>query len=159
MSDANEGIAHSELSTSKLDPADVRDAGDGSRIFHESSMDEMDSAHDGRSKHLLINGQVVPDAGDILVDVVEYGPEVSCPLHYHEGTTHFFYILDGEGVLEVDGEEIDLERGSVAWIGEGDPHRLYAREGEGMTVLEYFSNGDHETEWVEGQECTWQPTG
>lgn len=158
MSETNEGIAHSELSSSKLDPEDVRDAGEGSRVFHESSMDEMDSAHDGRSKHLLVNGEVVPAAGDLLVDVVKYGPEVSCPRHYHEGTKHFFYILDGEGVLDVEGEHIDLEAGSVAWVGEGDVHRLYAREGEGMTVLEYFSNGDHETEWVEGQECTWQPT-
>lgn len=158
MSDANEGIAHSELSSSKISSDDVQTAGEHSRVYNESSIDEMDSQHDGRSKHLLINRGLVPEADDLLVDVVTYGPEVSCPLHYHEGTKHFFYILEGEGVLEIDGEEIDLERGSVAWVGEGDSHRLYARKGQEMKVLEYFSNGDHDTVWVEGQECTWQPS-
>ncbi|MFC7232311.1 cupin domain-containing protein [Saliphagus sp. GCM10025308] len=69
----------------------------------------MDSQHDGRSKHILINKGLVPDAGDLLVDVVTYGPEVACPEHYHEGTDHFFYILEGDGVLEVEGEEHDIE--------------------------------------------------
>lgn len=156
MSEANEGIAHSDLSRSEIDAADLQDAGEGSRIFHESSVGEMDSAHDGRSKTVLINEGLVPDAGDLLVDVVTYGPGVACPVHYHEGTSHFFYILEGEGVLEIEGEEYDLEAGTVAWIGEGDKHRLFAREGQGMRVFEYFSDGEHETTFL-GEECTWQP--
>lgn len=157
MSEANEGIAHSDLSSSKIDAADLETAGERSRIFHESSISEMDSAHDGRSKTVLINEGLVPDAGELLVDVVTYGPGVACPEHYHEGTDHFFYILEGEGVLEVEGEEHELTKGTVAWVGEGDNHRVFAREDqEGMRVFEYFSNGEHDTTFL-GEECTWQP--
>lgn len=156
MSEANEGIAHSDLSSSKIAAADVRDAGEGSRIYHESSIGEMDSQHDGRTKRVLVNDGMVPDAGDLLVDVVTYGPEVACPEHYHEGTRHFFYILEGEGVLEIEGEEFDIEEGTVAWIGEKDRHRLFAREGQRMRVFEYFSNGEHDTTFF-GEECTWRP--
>lgn len=156
MSDSQQGIAHSDLSSSEFDADDIDLAGEHSRIFHESATGEMESQHDGRSKHVLINEQLVPEAGDLLVDVVTYGPEVACPEHYHEGTKHFFYILEGEGVLEVEGEEYDIEQGTVAWIGEGDRHRLFAREGQQMKVFEYFSNGDHDTTFF-GEECTWRP--
>ncbi|MFC7239706.1 cupin domain-containing protein [Saliphagus sp. GCM10025317] len=156
MADSENSIAHSDLSDSTIDAEDLREAGDGTRIYHESATGEMDSQHDGRSKHILINKGLVPDAGDLLVDVVTYGPEVACPEHYHEGTDHFFYILEGDGVLEVEGEEHDIEAGTVAWIGEGDRHRLFARKGQQMTVFEYFSNGDHDTTFF-GEECTWKP--
>jgi quercetin dioxygenase-like cupin family protein len=156
MSDANEVIAHSDLSDSDLNAEDVELGGEGTRVHHESDVGGMDSLHDGRSKTVLVNEGLVPAAGDLLIDVVDYGPGVSCPVHHHEGTDHFFYILEGEGVLEVEGEEIELSQGSVAWIGEGDRHRLFAREGQSMRVFEYFSNGDHETVF-DGNECSWAP--
>lgn len=156
MVSSNESVAHSDLSTSEMDAENLEMAGARSRIYHESSVGEMESQHDGRSKHVLINENLVPEADDLLVDVVIYRPEVSCPEHYHEGTKHFFYILEGEGVLEIEGEEYDIEHGTVAWIGEGDRHRLFAREGQGMTVFEYFSNGEHDTTFF-GEECTWRP--
>lgn len=157
MAEPEPGIAHSELSRSEIRADELEEAGDGSRLFHERSTGEMTSQHDGRSKTVLINRNLVPDAGDLLVDVVTYGPGVACPEHYHEGTDHFFYILDGEGVIEIEGEEYELTAGTVAWIGERDKHRLYAREDQaGMRVFEYFSDGDHDTVFF-GEECTWQP--
>lgn len=156
MSESNEVIAHSDLSKSELDAENVETGGEGTAVYHESDVGEMDSLHDGRNKTVLVNQGLIPDAGELLVDVVEYGPGVSCPVHYHEGTSHFFYILDGEGVLEVENEEIELTQGSVAWIGEGDRHRLFARDDQSMRVFEYFSNGDHETVF-EGDECSWAP--
>ena len=153
---SHEGIAHSDLSRSALSAEDAQSAGEGSLVYHESAVGEMASQHDGRTKTVIVNQGLVPDAGDLLVDIVTYGPGVSCPEHYHEGTAHFFYVLDGEGVIEVEGEELELEAGTVAWVGEGDRHRLFAREGQRMRVFEYFSNGDHETTWF-GNECTWQP--
>lgn len=156
MSEPNEVVAHSDLSESELDVENVATGGEGTTVYHEEDVGEMDSLHDGRNKTVLVNQGLVPDAEDLLVDVVDYGQGVSCPVHYHEGTDHFFYILDGEGVLEVEGEEIEVSKGSVVWVGEGDRHRLFAREDQGFRVLEYFSNGDHETVF-EGDECTWAP--
>lgn len=158
MARSGDSIAHSDLSRSDLKVRDVADAGDGSRIFHEDAVDEMASEHDGRSKRVLVNRGLIPAAGDLLVDIVTYRPGVSCPVHYHEGTDHFFYILSGEGVLEIEGVEYEIKAGTVAWIGEGDKHRLFAREGQKMEVLEYFSHGEHDTTFF-GEECTWRPDG
>lgn len=88
-----------------------------------------------------------------------YAPDVGVAEHYHEGTAHFFYVLEGEGVIEIEGRELPLREGSVAWIGEEDRHRFYAREGEGMRVLEYFSNNDHEITFIDNESYTWASEG
>ena len=146
---------HSDLFGDHLE-ADADTAGEGSVVYHESSVPSLDNESDDRSKTVLVNRDLVPDAGELLVDVVTYGPGVSVKEHYHEGTAHFFYVLEGEGVIEIEGEETPLRKGSVAWIGEGDRHRLFAREGEGMRVLEHFSNNDHEITFF-GDSYTWKP--
>ena len=148
-----------------VEPADVRHAdagavgtaGDGSRVYHESNVSNLDSVHDDRTRRVLINPELAP-TGSLLVDTVSYGPGVSCPLHYHRDTEHFFYVLDGEGVIEIEGEEFEIEAGSVVWVGDGDAHRLYAREDQaGMRLFEFFSNADRETVYPEGKACTWTP--
>lgn len=139
------------------DPDAVTDAGDDSRVYHESSVASLDSVHDDRRRRVLVN-PVLTSAETLLVDTVEYDPGVSCPMHYHDAADHFFYVLEGEGVVEIEGEEFELVGGSVVWIGRGDEHRLYAREdGPGMRFLEYFSDVDRETVYTEGKACTWTP--
>jgi len=135
----------------------VADAGDGSRVYHESAAAELDSKHDGRRRTILVNDRLAPDADGLLVDTVTYGEEVSCPVHYHEDTDHFFYILEGEGIIEIEGEAHDVEAGSVVWVGEGDRHRVYCKPGQEMRILEYFSNDDRETVYTDGPACTWSP--
>lgn len=147
---------HSDLFGEHL-AADADAAGEGSLVYHESSVPAMGNESDDRSKTVLINRDLVPDAGELLVDVVTYGPGVSVAEHYHEGTAHFFYVLEGEGIIEIEGEELPLTAGTVAWVCEGDRHRLYAREGEGMRVLEYFSNNDHEITFLDEERYTWAP--
>jgi quercetin dioxygenase-like cupin family protein len=110
-------------------------------LNHKSDFGETDSLYDGRSKTVLVDEGLLPDAGDLLVDMVEYGRGVSCPVHYDKGIDHFFFILEGGGVLEIEGEDIELSQGSVAWFGEGDRHRLFAGENESIQVFESFSNG------------------
>jgi quercetin dioxygenase-like cupin family protein len=79
-------------------------------------------------------------------------------MHYHEDTEHFFYVLEGEGVIEIEGDEHEISEGSVVWVGEGDEHRLYAREDQdGMRLFEFFSNADRETVYTSGKACTWTP--
>ena len=144
---------HSDLIGERLEAA-AQEAGDRSIVYHESSVPPLGNERDGRSKTVLINRDLVPDAGDLLVDVVTYGPGVSVAEHSHEGTRHFFYVLSGEGVIEIESEQMPISEGTLASFGEGDRHRLFAREGEGMRVLEYFSNDDHEVTFFEGERYT-----
>ncbi len=49
--------------------------------------------------------------------------------HYHRATTEVYYILSGTGKIELNGDWIDLEPGTVVWIEPGTRHRLVSEEG------------------------------
>ena len=52
-------------------------------------------------------------------------------LHYHEKTDEVYYVIDGEGTMVLDGEEIELHRGVVVYVPRGVRHKAVGR----LTVL------------------------
>jgi len=40
-------------------------------------------------------------------------------LHYHARTDEFYYVVDGQGTMTLDDEEIELHRGVVVYIPRG----------------------------------------
>ncbi len=43
--------------------------------------------------------------------------------HYHKNTTEIYYILEGEGIMELGEDEIEVKPGSTVLIEKGTPHR------------------------------------
>ena len=54
--------------------------------------------------------------------------------HYHRDTTEVYYILEGTGKIELDGEWRPIEPGAMIWIPNGTRHRLVA-DGEVKTIV------------------------
>lgn len=52
-------------------------------------------------------------------------------LHYHERTDEFYYVIDGQGRMILDDEEIDLHRGVVVYVPRGVKHKAVGK----LTVL------------------------
>lgn len=52
-------------------------------------------------------------------------------LHFHQRTDEFYYVIDGEGTLVVDDEEVELHKGVVVYIPRGVKHKAKGR----LTVL------------------------
>ena len=52
-------------------------------------------------------------------------------LHYHERTDEFYYVIDGQGTMVLDEEEIDLHKGVVVYVPRGVRHKAVGR----LTVL------------------------
>jgi mannose-6-phosphate isomerase-like protein (cupin superfamily) len=52
-------------------------------------------------------------------------------LHYHERTDEFYYVIDGQGTLVLDDEEIELHRGVVVYVPRGVKHKAVGK----LTVL------------------------
>ena len=52
-------------------------------------------------------------------------------LHYHEHTDEFYYVVDGQGSMQLDDETIELHRGVVVYIPRGIKHKAIGR----LTVL------------------------
>ncbi|MBM4086658.1 MAG: cupin domain-containing protein [Planctomycetes bacterium] len=44
-------------------------------------------------------------------------------LHHHNRTTEFYYVIEGKGQLELDGERVDVEPGVLARINPPTRHR------------------------------------
>jgi len=43
--------------------------------------------------------------------------------HHHAKLTEFYYIVDGRGALEIDGEQAAVEKGTLVKIEPGASHR------------------------------------
>ena len=44
-------------------------------------------------------------------------------LHYHERTDEFYYVIDGEGTMRLDDQEIELHKGVVVYVPRGIKHK------------------------------------
>lgn len=55
--------------------------------------------------------------------------------HYHRETTEVYYILSGSGKMELNGDWVDLEPGTVLWIEPGTRHRLVSEAGVKTVVV------------------------
>lgn len=49
--------------------------------------------------------------------------------HYHRNMTEVYYILDGSGKMELNGDWVDLEPGTVVRIEPGTRHRVVSDAG------------------------------
>jgi mannose-6-phosphate isomerase-like protein (cupin superfamily) len=49
--------------------------------------------------------------------------------HYHKGCTEVYYILEGQGKMELAGDVIDIEPNMIVYIEPYTPHRLWSMEG------------------------------
>src|SRR5262245_34117736 len=49
--------------------------------------------------------------------------------HYHRDTTEVYYILEGRGKMELNGDIVDVEPGTVIVIRPGTAHRVVSAEG------------------------------
>lgn len=67
--------------------------------------------------------------------------------HYHKNCTEVYYILEGSGKMELNGDWVEVRPGTVVFLEPGTRHRLVSAEGVrtivfGMPALdpsdEYF---------------------
>ena len=47
--------------------------------------------------------------------------------HYHKKTTKIFYVLEGDGILELDDDEITLKKGTCIMVKPGCKHRAVGK--------------------------------
>ena len=52
-------------------------------------------------------------------------------LHFHERTDEFYYVIDGQGTMILDEDEIELHQGVVVYVPRGVKHKAIGK----LTVL------------------------
>jgi len=48
-------------------------------------------------------------------------------LHYHERTDEFYYVIKGEGQMQLDDATIDLSEGTTVYVPRGTKHRAWGK--------------------------------
>jgi quercetin dioxygenase-like cupin family protein len=76
-------------------------------------------------KHAAMKVLVGPEQGwdDHVMRVVELGPEGFSPKHSHPWP-HINYMVEGRGVLELEGTPHDVQVGSYAYVPAGSEHQF-----------------------------------
>lgn len=55
--------------------------------------------------------------------------------HYHKNCTEVYYILEGEGKMELNADVVDVAPGTVIYIEPNTPHRLWSQAGVSTIVF------------------------
>ncbi len=67
---------------------------------------------------------------DHVMRIIELGPDGYSPKHSHPWP-HINYMIEGKGVLSIEGREHAVDAGSYAYVPAGDEHQ-FRNTGDGM---------------------------
>ncbi|MGC9327075.1 MAG: cupin domain-containing protein [Candidatus Hinthialibacter sp.] len=87
----------------------------------------------------IITSQDTPTAGFHITHIQD------SKKHFHKKTTEIYYILEGNGFLEIGGDTIELKPGTTILIHPNTPHRGY---GDFKTIVVPIPAFDPEDEFL-----------
>lgn len=78
-------------------------------------------------------GQIRPlvEEKDGAAAEIHYVEIDNAKLHVHHRTDEFYYVIDGQGTMVLDDEQIELHRGVVVYVPRGVKHKAIGK----LTVL------------------------
>ncbi len=78
-------------------------------------------------------GQIRPliEESDAAAAEVHYVEIDHAKLHFHEKTDEIYYVIDGEGTMVLDEDEIAVHKGMVVYVPRGVRHKAVGK----LTVL------------------------
>ncbi len=77
-----------------------------------------------------------------FLSVIPVGGEV--PYHFHEKRESLLFLVKGEAVEIVEGEEHPVKAGDVLYIPAGEKHQIVNRSDEDLRYLEFFTPLDED---------------
>ncbi|MDB5311892.1 MAG: cpsB 1 [Gemmataceae bacterium] len=74
-------------------------------------------------------GQIRPliEAADGAAAEVHHVEIDGAKLHYHKQTDEVYYVIDGEGTMTLDDEEIPVHKGVVVYVPRGVKHKAVGK--------------------------------
>src|ERR1041384_8027740 len=72
-------------------------------------------------------GQIRPllEEKDVAAAEVHHLQITNAKLHYHQRTDEIYYVLDGQGQMRLDEEEIELHKDVVVYVPRGVKHKAW----------------------------------
>lgn len=127
------------------------------QVAHADQLPILASTRDTRDRVDLVTEEIF-GITDLRADRITYHPGDTAAAHYHRDAKHFFFILNGTGLLQGEGPPIQLSAGDVALVEENEVHWFENREDEEFEFIELWVPAPSETVWVTDDQCTWAPS-
>jgi quercetin dioxygenase-like cupin family protein len=77
-----------------------------------------------------------------FLSIIPAGGEV--PYHFHEKRESLLFLVKGEAIEIVEGEEHPVQAGDVLYIPAGEKHQIVNRSDEDLRYLEFFTPLDED---------------
>ena len=95
---------------------------------------------------------------DLKADRITYHPGDTAAAHHHPDAKHFFFVMEGRGILHADGDPVELAAGDVALVVEEEVHWFENPHDEEFVFIELWVPAPSQaTVWVSDDQCTWAP--
>ena len=118
------------------------------KLLTKNQLPHLHSTRDTRDRLDLIKPEMQVGAERISADRIVYHPGDTAAAHYHTGCHHLFYVLDGEGLMYVDGKSHRMVPGMVAVVAPGETHWFENDSPENFSFVEFWAPPPDETIWV-----------
>ena len=86
---------------------------------------------------ILISGERGPSAG-LVNGIAEFPVGTRLPLHHHE-PAETYYVVSGQGHMEIDGHEADIGPGSTVYIPSNAKHAVRCTGAEPLVFVFTFA--------------------
>jgi quercetin dioxygenase-like cupin family protein len=86
------------------------------------------------------------EPGEILGLLV---PGSKVPYHYHESRESVIFVISGDGIEIIEGDEFPIKVGGVQYIPAGEKHTTVNRSDKGFRYLEFFTYPPVTADFVE----------
>ncbi|MCL4489291.1 MAG: cupin domain-containing protein [Chloroflexi bacterium] len=77
---------------------------------------------------------------DLKVGLISVRPHDELAVHSHEREDQFYYVLEGEGIVRMDGQDYALRPGTAVTIPPGVPHGVRNPNDVPLRYLDVFVN-------------------
>ena len=85
------------------------------RVVQAANLPQLRSTRDTRARIDLVTEETF-GLTELRADRITYHPGDTAAAHLHRDAKHFFFVLQGRGVLHADGEAVELAAGDVALV-------------------------------------------
>lgn len=123
------------------------------KVFSKAQLPRLRSTRDTRDRLDLITEDVPVDARHLRADRIIYHPGDTAAKHYHRGSHQLFYVLEGEGVLRLNGTSHRLAAGMAVVIEPGEVHWFENDTSSNFSFVEFWAPPPEETVWVVEDDC------
>lgn len=120
------------------------------RVFAVDELPHWSSTRDGRDRLDLLTDDVLVEARLLRADRIVYHPGDSAARHYHVGCDHVFVVLEGSGVLHVEGESHRLATGDSAVVRSAEVHWFVNDTEDNFSFVEFWAPPPEQTIWITG---------